>query len=258
MDGDEGAGSTQVSRDAENAAWATDLPTVMKMVLISLSDQANDLGFAFILMENIAARCSLHMRSARRAIAALEQGGYVTRKERPGRSTIYIVHVNEVGEPLLTAERVPTPDVLTGVKRIKYAERIARENIAAMMEKRLAMREARRRARIESDGTRESGGGKAAPGSPDHKTGVAENCGLSIHRPVNETGGAVPGYRGGGHQCPGGRSNSPPESSLNPLPNSLVTPSKGSNNKFSTKTPEEEEHERKRQLDDARKRGVAV
>ena len=81
-------------------AWSTPLSHADKIVLLALSDNANDEGFCYPSIATLSRKCGLEERSIHRVIARLEDAGHVTRRERPGRSTVYTVH------PLVPA----TPD----------------------------------------------------------------------------------------------------------------------------------------------------
>lgn len=216
-----------MSREAENAAWATTLPTAAKMVLISLADQCNDAGWAFARVEYIATRCSMSDRNVFRLVDRLHAEGYITIKPRKGRSSVYIVHVAEDGEPLITSQRT-TPDNLSGVKRIEYAERIAAQTIAELMEKRMRAREERMHRRMRSDESGNSNGGSSQIGTPDNLSGVKPNDQQVTNTPDTQSGGGdtVSGVpltygQGGMTYGQGPLTQCHPESSLNPLLNPL-------------------------------------
>lgn len=80
-------------------AWQTPLPHADKIVLLALSDNANDEGFCYPSIATLSRKCGLEERSIHRVIVRLEDAGHVTRRERPGRSTVYTVH------PLATPDR---------------------------------------------------------------------------------------------------------------------------------------------------------
>lgn len=69
------------------------------IVLAALADQANDAGVSWPSVETIARRCRMTDRSLRRVLRRLEEGGWLTTTERPGRSSVY---------------RILTPDTQTG------------------------------------------------------------------------------------------------------------------------------------------------
>jgi hypothetical protein len=97
------------------AAWDTPgLTASQKIVLLSLSDNANDEGVCWPSMPTMCRRCDLSDRSIQRAILDLEAGGHVTRKERPGRSSVFMVHPRHGVTPDTVT---PTPDTVTGDPR---------------------------------------------------------------------------------------------------------------------------------------------
>lgn len=174
-----------MSLEAVSAAWATGLKTAPKMVLVALSWQANDWGYAFVRVWYIAQRCGMSERNVFRHITNLEDLGYITIKPRPRRSSIYYVHVSELGEPLITPERV-SPDKLSGLGRISYAERIAAENIAEQLEKRMSAKEARRRALKSAGKTRDADGRDDRSREHDKLSGLGKSCAQPGGKPGDE------------------------------------------------------------------------
>lgn len=73
-------------------AWQAALPHADKIVLLALSDNANDEGHCYPSIQTIATKCGMDERSVFRVMGRLEDGGHLTRKERRGRSSIYRVH----------------------------------------------------------------------------------------------------------------------------------------------------------------------
>lgn len=72
--------------------WPLPLPHADKIVLLALADNANDEGWCFPSIQTLSTKCSLDPRSIYRVIARLEDAGHVSRRERPGKSTVYSVH----------------------------------------------------------------------------------------------------------------------------------------------------------------------
>ncbi len=71
--------------------WPLTVTPVQKLVLISLADQANDDGVSWPGVTSMARRTCLAERSVQRALRELVALGLVTIKERPGRSSVYVV-----------------------------------------------------------------------------------------------------------------------------------------------------------------------
>jgi len=82
-----------------NAAWDSSVASTTKMVLLSICDNANDQGQAFLLVKTIARRCGMDRATIYRHIAELEKIGCVERRQRPGRSSIFIVHAAKFPPP---------------------------------------------------------------------------------------------------------------------------------------------------------------
>jgi hypothetical protein len=92
--------------------WPIKIPATAKAVLISLADQANDDGECWPSVDTISERTCLDDRTIQRAIVWLEQGGYVSRKMRSGRSTRYVVNLRQSDTPVAAtppSESHPTP-----------------------------------------------------------------------------------------------------------------------------------------------------
>lgn len=66
-----------------------------KLVLLALADNANDEGECYPSLMNIAGRCEMHRATAVRSIQSLESAGHISRKIRPGRNTVYLVHPSQ-------------------------------------------------------------------------------------------------------------------------------------------------------------------
>lgn len=78
--------------------WPLTVTPVQKLVLISLADQANDDGVSWPGVTSMAKRTCLAERSVQRALRELVALGLVSIKERPGRSSVYVVTVRGVTE----------------------------------------------------------------------------------------------------------------------------------------------------------------
>lgn len=80
------------------AVWKLDLQPSDKMVLLALSDAANDDGVTWMAVKSRAAgkvdlltKCSLSERAVQGAIKRLCEAGLLSRHERPGKGVIYTV-----------------------------------------------------------------------------------------------------------------------------------------------------------------------
>jgi hypothetical protein len=71
----------------------------MRMVLVSIADNADDYGFAVLSMETIAAKAVCDVRTAIRTIQALERDGWLTVRRRVlgGKASVYFVNVDRLG-----------------------------------------------------------------------------------------------------------------------------------------------------------------
>lgn len=71
-------------------AWEQELPSHLKLVLLSLADHSDDYGLCWPSVECVAKKCGLDERNVRRNLRELERrGGALVREFRPGRSTHY-------------------------------------------------------------------------------------------------------------------------------------------------------------------------
>lgn len=77
-----------------SACWPLVMPSTAKAVLISLADNANDLGECWPSIDTIGRRTCLHRASVIRAIAVLEKLGHVVANRTNGRRTRYFVTPN--------------------------------------------------------------------------------------------------------------------------------------------------------------------
>lgn len=74
-------------------AWRADLPNGSdKLVLLALADFANGDAQAWPSNDTLAAKCSRSEQTVRDALRRLARDGHVTREERSGRTTRFIVH----------------------------------------------------------------------------------------------------------------------------------------------------------------------
>lgn len=74
------------------AAWALDLPTGEKIVLLSLADNANDNGHCWPSMATIAKRAGMTQRGAQLIVQRLEAKGHLHRQQVSGKGCNYYVH----------------------------------------------------------------------------------------------------------------------------------------------------------------------
>ncbi len=93
-------------------AFKTKLPATQKLVLLALCDAANDQGECYPSVPALQDKCSLSDRAIQKSINELEAGGYLSRSERLGRSTLYQM-TPERGSPqndVHPERRSPTPE----------------------------------------------------------------------------------------------------------------------------------------------------
>jgi DNA-binding MarR family transcriptional regulator len=70
-----------------------------KLVLLALCDNASDEGLCFPSVATIAGKCSMAPRTVQAHLTHFESIGLMTRHERPGRSTIYMLSVDALSHP---------------------------------------------------------------------------------------------------------------------------------------------------------------
>lgn len=70
-------------------AWKVDVPSGRKLVLLALCDHANGQGECYPSVEAIARKCSMGERTVQQHIGELESAGFLVRRFRKGRSTLY-------------------------------------------------------------------------------------------------------------------------------------------------------------------------
>ena len=75
----------------QSKCWKIKLPATQKLVLICLSEFADDSGRCFPSVDTIADRTGLNSRSVRRAVSELEKVGLLTRSFCTGKRTDYII-----------------------------------------------------------------------------------------------------------------------------------------------------------------------
>ena len=95
-----------------NWAWSLSLKPTTKLVLMSLSDTADDFGECFPSIKYIANRCCISTRHTRREIRKLVELHLITaetryRKDGSHTSNLYVLAVPKIGEDNLSPH--PTP-----------------------------------------------------------------------------------------------------------------------------------------------------
>lgn len=114
-----------MSVHAASWAWRVDLAAlehlpadrrvaahVARTVVAKLGDNANDDGEAWPSIATIAYETELGERTVQRSLAALESVGVICRRERPRRSTVYLLMMEGPGAAPMKAQRtgaVPAP-----------------------------------------------------------------------------------------------------------------------------------------------------
>ena len=78
-----------MSIDYMTLAWRTELQAGPRLVLLALSDSANDSGSCFPSVQTLANKCGLSIRAVRGHLSAMNESGLLERAERSGRSTEY-------------------------------------------------------------------------------------------------------------------------------------------------------------------------
>lgn len=100
--------------------WRTRLPQSDKLVLLALSDNANDQGLCWPSVQTLMAKCGMDDRTIQRAIRRLAGAGHVTVNQRAGRSSYYTVHPRQDDTPVRMtppSQRRDTPVTATGHPR---------------------------------------------------------------------------------------------------------------------------------------------
>ena len=84
-----------------------------RLMLLALAEHADDEGLCWPSVETLQRRCSLKTRrGARKVLERLDQGGFIERIERPGRSNVYRIKPDRLGTPERQDRDVlpPTPE----------------------------------------------------------------------------------------------------------------------------------------------------
>ena len=92
--------------------WKLPLQAPRKMVLLALADNANDEGTdCWPSVGKLVEKCSMSERAVQGHLAALEEGGYIKRHERLGRSNKFTIHVERIRLEILEKTKAsrPTP-----------------------------------------------------------------------------------------------------------------------------------------------------
>lgn len=76
-----------------------------RLLLLALADNANDQAVCWPSVDTLARKCAVEPRTLQRTLRQLELDGWITRTERPGRSTYYTLQ-----ERMLTPDATVTPD----------------------------------------------------------------------------------------------------------------------------------------------------
>jgi hypothetical protein len=80
-------------------AWKMTLPMTEKMVLLCLSDFANDAGICWPSVDTIAAKCSCSDRTVQKAIKSLKEMRLVTTEDAPGRPHLFKIDLRNYIAP---------------------------------------------------------------------------------------------------------------------------------------------------------------
>ena len=109
----------------QSECWKVKIPPTQKLVLICLSEFADDSGHCFPSVDTIAKRTGLNSRSVRRAVSELERLGILSRSFCTGKRTDYIINpchsVTPDRESPLT-ESTLTPDRGVNITIINHQE----------------------------------------------------------------------------------------------------------------------------------------
>jgi len=71
-----------MSIKAMNWAWSIPLPPTLHIVLLALSDIANDIGFSFPSVGTLARLCVISERTVQRVLCKLVAGNYMSVEQR--------------------------------------------------------------------------------------------------------------------------------------------------------------------------------
>jgi hypothetical protein len=92
-----------------SAAWkVSGITSMQKLVLVKLSDNANDAGDCWPSVGTVARECCCSTRAVQSAITTLSNAGHLTRRLRTGDSTLYRIHPRTTCTP---ANPAPPHDV---------------------------------------------------------------------------------------------------------------------------------------------------
>ncbi|MEN2787975.1 helix-turn-helix domain-containing protein [Sphingomonas qilianensis] len=107
------------------AAWSSGLPPIDRLVLVALADWANERGSCWPSMPTIANKTGVDVRTARRVMKRLEEGGHITTNRRTGKVILYTIHPGhsdpghtvpgqrDPGQPAPRTENALTPDTVS-------------------------------------------------------------------------------------------------------------------------------------------------
>ena len=112
------------------AAWALDLPTGEKIVLLSLADNANDSGHCWPSMATIAKRAGMTQRGAQLIVQRLEAKGHLHRQQVIGKGCNYYVHPRTTFAP--EAGSPPNENAFTPERRSPKSSRTVKTKKASL------------------------------------------------------------------------------------------------------------------------------
>ena len=93
--------------------WAAPEPAhpTDRLMLLALADNANEEGYCWPCVATLQRRCRLGtLRGTRKVLERLEGGAFVERISRPGRSNVYRLREEPLGEDVSGGERSSTPE----------------------------------------------------------------------------------------------------------------------------------------------------
>jgi len=113
-----------VSIKVMTAVWPLRLSAFDKLVLLALADISDDEGRCFPAMRTLTEKCGMDDRTVQRSLKRLQEGGFLDRQMRDGRSTLYTVtpeppsnrHPRLIDTPV---SLTPTPVSLTPPEKKK-------------------------------------------------------------------------------------------------------------------------------------------
>ena len=102
------------------AAWSSGVPPIDRLVLVALADWANERAQCWPSMPRIADKTGVDVRTARRVMKRLEDGGHITTDRRLGKGILYTVHPGHrdsghtvPGQAVPRTQSTPTPDTVS-------------------------------------------------------------------------------------------------------------------------------------------------